>query len=147
MPEFDGLQHQAHSALPQCCHFTILHSVQSNSTFRTTESAITDIIFILIIISTSLSPVFLFCCHFWPPPPQLLYNRINFFIPKKIIFENPTFRFLHHFLFIFYRLQFLTLILFVPAAAVGFLRRKNLQHAFLRRGSKAVCPMSYICDM
>jgi hypothetical protein len=28
------------------------------------------------------------------------------------------------------------------AEAVWFLGRKNLQHAFLRRGSKAVCPMS-----
>jgi hypothetical protein len=29
-----------------------------------------------------------------------------------------------------------------PAETVGFCRRKNPQHAFLRRGSKAVCPMS-----
>jgi len=29
-----------------------------------------------------------------------------------------------------------------PAEAVGFLRRKNPQRAFLRRGSKAVGPMS-----
>ena len=29
-----------------------------------------------------------------------------------------------------------------PAEAVGFLRRKSPQHAFLRRGSKAVSPMS-----
>ena len=29
-----------------------------------------------------------------------------------------------------------------PAEAVGFLGRKNLQYAFLRRGSKAVGPMS-----
>jgi hypothetical protein len=29
-----------------------------------------------------------------------------------------------------------------PAEAVGFLERKNPQHAFLRRGSKAVGPMS-----
>ena len=29
-----------------------------------------------------------------------------------------------------------------PAEAVGFLGRKNPQHAFLRRGSKAVIPMS-----
>jgi len=29
-----------------------------------------------------------------------------------------------------------------PAKAVGFLGRKNPQHAFLRRGNKAVCPMS-----
>ena len=26
--------------------------------------------------------------------------------------------------------------------AVGFFRAKNPQHAFLRKGSKAVCPMS-----
>ena len=30
----------------------------------------------------------------------------------------------------------------IPAEAVGFLGRKNPQHAFLRRGSKAVGPMS-----
>jgi hypothetical protein len=29
-----------------------------------------------------------------------------------------------------------------PAEAVGFFGRRNPQHAFLRRGSKAVCPMS-----
>ena len=29
-----------------------------------------------------------------------------------------------------------------PAEAVGFLWRKNTQYAFLRRGSKAVGPMS-----
>jgi len=29
-----------------------------------------------------------------------------------------------------------------PAEAVGFLRLKNPQHAFLRRGSKAAGPMS-----
>ena len=29
-----------------------------------------------------------------------------------------------------------------PAEAVGFLGRQNPQHAFLRRGSKAVGPMS-----
>ena len=29
-----------------------------------------------------------------------------------------------------------------PAEAAGFLGRKNPQHAFLRRGSKAVGPMS-----
>jgi hypothetical protein len=29
----------------------------------------------------------------------------------------------------------------------NFFRRKNPQHAFLRRGSKAVCPMSQICGM
>ena len=28
-----------------------------------------------------------------------------------------------------------------------FKGEKNLQHAFLRRGSKAVCPMSQICGM
>jgi hypothetical protein len=28
-----------------------------------------------------------------------------------------------------------------PAEAVGFVRRKNPQHAFLRRGSKAICAM------
>jgi hypothetical protein len=31
--------------------------------------------------------------------------------------------------------------------AVGLFRRKNPQHAFLRRGSLAVCPMSQICGM
>ena len=30
---------------------------------------------------------------------------------------------------------------FKPAEAVGFLRRKISQHAFIRRGSKAVGPM------
>ena len=34
-----------------------------------------------------------------------------------------------------------------PAEAVRFLRAKNPQRAFLRRGSKAVCPMSQICGM
>jgi len=35
-----------------------------------------------------------------------------------------------------------------PAEAVGFLRaKKNPQHAFLRRASKAVCPMLQICGM
>jgi hypothetical protein len=29
----------------------------------------------------------------------------------------------------------------------GFFGRKNPQHAFLRRGSKAACPMSQICGM
>jgi hypothetical protein len=29
-----------------------------------------------------------------------------------------------------------------PAEAVGFFGRKNPQHVFLRRGSKAICPMS-----
>jgi hypothetical protein len=28
-----------------------------------------------------------------------------------------------------------------------FFGRKNLQHAFVRKGSKAVCPMSQICGM
>jgi hypothetical protein len=34
-----------------------------------------------------------------------------------------------------------------PAEAVGFFERKNPQHSFLRRGSKAVCPMSLLCGM
>jgi hypothetical protein len=34
-----------------------------------------------------------------------------------------------------------------PAEAVGFFGQKNPQHAFLRRISKAVCPMSQICCM
>jgi hypothetical protein len=34
-----------------------------------------------------------------------------------------------------------------PAEAFGFLGRKNPQHAFLRRGSKAVCPMSQLYGM
>jgi hypothetical protein len=34
-----------------------------------------------------------------------------------------------------------------PAEAVGFFGRKNPQRAFLRRGSKAVCPMSQIFGM
>jgi hypothetical protein len=33
------------------------------------------------------------------------------------------------------------------AEAVGFLRAKNPQHAFLRRESKAVRPMSQICGI
>jgi hypothetical protein len=33
-----------------------------------------------------------------------------------------------------------------PAEAVGFFRRKNPEHGFLRR-SKTVCPMSQICVM
>jgi hypothetical protein len=33
------------------------------------------------------------------------------------------------------------------AEAVGFFGRKNLQHAFLRRRSKAVCRMSQLCGM
>jgi hypothetical protein len=37
---------------------------------------------------------------------------------------------------------------FDPAVAVGFFRYgKNPQHAFLRRGSKILCPMSQVCDM
>jgi hypothetical protein len=34
-----------------------------------------------------------------------------------------------------------------PVEAVGFLERKNPQHAFLRRGSKAVGPMSLLYGM
>jgi hypothetical protein len=34
-----------------------------------------------------------------------------------------------------------------PAEAVGFFERKNPQHAFLRWGSKAVCPTLQICGM
>ena len=34
-----------------------------------------------------------------------------------------------------------------PAEAIGFLGRKNPQYAFLRRGSKPVGPVSYICGM
>jgi hypothetical protein len=34
-----------------------------------------------------------------------------------------------------------------PAEAVAFFGRKNAQHVFLQRGSKAVCPMSQICGM
>ena len=34
-----------------------------------------------------------------------------------------------------------------PAEAVGFFGRKNPQHAFLRRGSKRICPMSQLCGM
>ena len=34
-----------------------------------------------------------------------------------------------------------------PAEAVGFFGRKSPQHAFLRRGSKAVRPMPQICGM
>ena len=35
-----------------------------------------------------------------------------------------------------------------PAEAVGIFRaKKNPQRAFLRKGSKAVCPMSHICGM
>jgi hypothetical protein len=35
----------------------------------------------------------------------------------------------------------------IPAEAVGFFGQKDPQHAFLRRGSKAVCPMSQLCGM
>jgi hypothetical protein len=31
--------------------------------------------------------------------------------------------------------------------SVGFFGRKNFQHAFLRRGIKAVCPMLQLCGM
>jgi hypothetical protein len=31
-----------------------------------------------------------------------------------------------------------------PVEAAGFFGRKNPQHAFLRRGSKAVCPAIYV---
>jgi hypothetical protein len=34
-----------------------------------------------------------------------------------------------------------------PTEAVGFFGRKNPQHAFLRMGSKAICPMSQLCGM
>jgi hypothetical protein len=35
-----------------------------------------------------------------------------------------------------------------PAEDVGFLTDvKNPQHAFLRRGSKRICPMSQLCGM
>jgi hypothetical protein len=35
-----------------------------------------------------------------------------------------------------------------PAEAVGFFTSvKNPQHAFLRRGSKRICPMSQLCGM
>ena len=34
-----------------------------------------------------------------------------------------------------------------PAEAVGFFGRKNPQDAFLRRGSKRICPMSQLCGM
>ena len=35
-----------------------------------------------------------------------------------------------------------------PAEAVGFLKGdKNPQHAFLRKGSKVIGPMSHICGM
>jgi hypothetical protein len=35
----------------------------------------------------------------------------------------------------------------IPAEAIKFFGRKNSQHACLRRGSKAVRPMSQICSM
>ena len=34
-----------------------------------------------------------------------------------------------------------------PAEAVGFFGRKIPQYAFLRRGSKIICPMSQLCGM
>jgi hypothetical protein len=34
-----------------------------------------------------------------------------------------------------------------PAEAVGYFGLKNPQRAFLRRGSKAVCPMLQLCSM
>jgi len=40
-----------------------------------------------------------------------------------------------------------TVVSHFAAETVGFLGRKNPQHAFLLRGSKAVCPMSQICGM
>jgi hypothetical protein len=36
---------------------------------------------------------------------------------------------------------------FEPSQSHRIFRAKNPQHAFLWRGSKAVCPMSQICDM
>jgi hypothetical protein len=36
---------------------------------------------------------------------------------------------------------------FDPGQSRRFFRAKNPQHAFLRRGSKAFCPMSQICGM
>jgi hypothetical protein len=36
---------------------------------------------------------------------------------------------------------------FKPGRSRRIFRAKNPQHAFLRRESKAVCPMSQICDM
>jgi hypothetical protein len=102
-----GAHHRAYSALTQCCHFTILHSVMSNFTFRTMESAITDIIFIL--LTFFHFAVSCFPCFLQFLIPQLLNNRLNFFTP--IFFpENPTFRFSHNFLFIFCYLKLLTCI-------------------------------------
>jgi hypothetical protein len=47
-----------------------------------------------------------------------------------------------------YRLLVPKFVVSNPAETVGFLRaKKNPQHAFLRRGSKAVGPMSQICGM
>ena len=34
-----------------------------------------------------------------------------------------------------------------PAEVVGFFGRKIPQQAFLRRGSKRICPMSQLCDV
>jgi hypothetical protein len=34
-----------------------------------------------------------------------------------------------------------------PVEAVRFFGQKNPQHAFLQRGSKAICPMSQICGL
>jgi hypothetical protein len=34
-----------------------------------------------------------------------------------------------------------------PAEAVGFFSWKNSQHAFLRRGSQIICPMSQLWGM
>ena len=78
MSRLGGLQHQAHSALPQCCRFTILHSIQSNSTFRTTKSRITVIIFILLTFFHFVVSCFPFLLLFLAL--QLLYNRLNLFV-------------------------------------------------------------------
>jgi hypothetical protein len=34
-----------------------------------------------------------------------------------------------------------------PAKAIGFFKGKNPHHAFLRRGSKVICPISQINGM
>jgi hypothetical protein len=34
---------------------------------------------------------------------------------------------------------------FKPGRAIGHFGRKNPQHAFLQRGSKAICPLSQLC--
>ena len=34
-----------------------------------------------------------------------------------------------------------------PAEAVGFFGSKNPQYAFLRKGSKRICPMFQLCGM